>query len=799
MPGDFQFDLFLSHNRAQKDWTRELARRLRDDGFAVWFDEWELPKHAGADWIEGLRIGVNQSRKIVLVWSPEFFANEWPVFESRIIQLRDPVGRKQRVIPILHSHCEIPEEWGFRQALNFVFSHLGPLEYDFCYQQLAYNLDNSRPFEGDFARYQAERTRAERTQAERTGAAVGGKLGPDPIPPVSPLPKGSRMPYGSNPLFVGRERELRELARSLTPGSGGAAGLHAAVTGMGGVGKTLLAIEYAHRYGRLYSGGVYWLNLEKPENAMNEVARCGGPEGMDLDGFANLSLPDQAAKVRQVWQDGSARLLVFDNAEDSAMVEHWRPKTGRCSLLITGRRSDWPPQLGLRPLAVETLPRPQSLEMLEAARAEIKSDADARHVADQICEQLGDLPLALRVSSDYLRKYKGEPLHEYLEALRAQPSPDGELKDVWASFSVSYNKLDPASESHALAQRLFHLASHFAPVSISRELLAASAGFDYEKKPARHSIDDALARLRDLGLASEEPDGRILLHRLLRDFARLHPPAATAAQEAAQAVAQAVFEIANRENKTGLPQKLARELPHLRLAAAEADRRGSTLTGPLYHELGYHLDAVAAYPEARVNYERALKISEAALGPDHPNVAIHVNGLGTVLRNLGDLAGAKASFERALRIDEAALAPNHPQVAIEVNNLGNVLQDLGDLAGAEACYERALKIAETALGPHHPQVAIRVNNLGRVLQDLGDLAGAKACIERALKINEAVYGMDHPQVATSVNNLGLVLKDQGDLAGAKACFERALRIFTKALGEDHPNTRTVRRNLEALG
>lgn len=215
-PADqFEFDVFLSHNRAQKDWTENLARRVRNDGFKVWFDKWELPKHAGKDWIERLRIGVQQSRKVVLVWSPDFFANEWPVLESSVAQLRDPIGRKERVIPLLHTPCKIPEEWSFRQALDFTRAHLGEVELAFCYQQLAYNLENSRPYEGDFERFR-----------EQYGKPAAGT-----IPPAGPLPKGSRMPHASNPLFVGREKELRELAKTLTPGSGATVGVRAAVQG----------------------------------------------------------------------------------------------------------------------------------------------------------------------------------------------------------------------------------------------------------------------------------------------------------------------------------------------------------------------------------------------------------------------------------------------------------------------------------------------------------------------------------------------------------------------------------------
>ena len=83
-----------------------------------------------------------------------------------------------------------------------------------------------------------------------------------------------------------------------------------------------------------------------------------------------------------------------------------------------------------------------------------------------------------------------------------------------------------------------------------------------------------------------------------------------------------------------------------------------------------------------------------------------------------------------------------------VNNLGSVLKDLGDLAGARAAYERALKIDEAAFGPDHPNVASDVNNLGSVLKDLGDLAGARAAFERALSIFEKFLPADHPNIRT---------------------------------------------------
>ena len=780
-----QYDVFLSHKGTQKAWTENLARRLRDDKFKVWFDKWVLPQHAGRNWIDELREGVESSRKTVLVLSPEFFAGDWPIFESKIIQLTDPVGRLDRIIPLLHTPCEIPKDWAFRQALDFTSAPMGTLEFEFHYHHLVHNLDNSRPYEGDFEQFKKLKA---------------GKIDSDTIPPVRPLPPGSRMPQASNPLFVGREDEMRDLNRMLTPGSGALVGVHAAVIGMGGVGKTQLAVEYAHRYGRLYQGGVFWLNFAGEEDPINEVARCGGPEGMDIPGWNEMKAPEQASRVQKTWEEAErASLLIFDNAEDPAAVEKWRPKSGHCSVLITCRRGDWPPEMGVSPLGIETLPREKSLDLLAEARTSINSNAKDCEAAGKICDLLGDLPLALTVAAAYLRKYKSESVSQYLQALSAQPAiQDKSLEKVYASFSVSYDKLNPQDPTDALAQKLFYLASWFAPVSINRDLLIASAGVDSADRDGRHQADDALARLIELGLIKEEADARLLLHRLLRDFARIKAPDGINEGATIIAVGETLDGFANRENNSGLPQHIARERGHLRYVANQAEQMAPPLAARLYNNLGFNGNVLALFQEARADHEQALKLGEAALGPEHPQVAVYVNNLGAVLKESGDLAEARVNFERALKIGEVVNGPDHPNVAIRANNLGMVLQDLGDLAGARTNYERALIIAEAAHGSGHPQVAIYVNNLGSVLKELGELPGARANYERALKIDEAAYGPEHPSVARDVNNLGTVLQYLGDLSGARADFERALKILKKFLGEDHPRTRLAQSNLDAL-
>ena len=633
------------------------------------------------------------------------------------------------------------------------------------------------------------------------------------IPPVGALPPGSLMPLRPNPHFVGREDELQALESHLRAGSTTAIGQVAAATGLGGIGKTQLAVEYAHRYGPRYWGGVFWLDMEDREAIASQVARCGGPEGMDLPGFESFSLEEQVARVKKQCEKATPRLLIFDNVDDANVVGEWRPVTGGCRVLITSRRADWPSSLGLAEVQLTTLPRDKSIELLCKGRPDVLQDEEEAEAANAICDTLGDLPLAVALAGAYLESYKHDvSLTQYLEQLRQQPvlenpalvdfvqdpSPTGHVQSVAATFETSYGRLDPEDETDLLAMRLFHLASHFAPVSIRRDLLLASAGLDPEEGDEQRLAGDALGRLVRLGLAQEEEGGRLLLHRLLGEFARHHPAPGQSEEEAWEKVAQAVGGFATKENEGGLPHRLARELPHLRYLAARAEQREWPEADALFNALGYHLRMVGSYGEARESYERALQLAQAVYDPDHPRLAIVARNLGLLLRDLGDLKGARECLERALKIDETAYGPDHPEVATDVNGLGLLLKDLGDLKGARECYERALKIDEAVYGPDHPRVASRMNNLGLVLRALGDLKGAQECVERALKIDEAVHGPDHPDLARDANDLAGVLHALEDLEGARQSYERALAIWRRVYGEEHHKTQTVLRNLEAL-
>ena len=200
--------------------------------------------------------------------------------------------------------------------------------------------------------------------------------------------------------------------------------------------------------------------------------------------------------------------------------------------------------------------------------------------------------------------------------------------------------------------------------------------------------------------------------------------------------------------------------------------------------------------EARSAYERALAIREKTAGADDPSVAKVLNNLAELRSAEGDYAGARRQHERALAIIEKAYGPDHIEIANSLANLATALRHTGDLDRSRKLYERTLAIEERHLGTEHPEVAVTLNNLATVLWDAGDFAAARQALERSLAIREKALGPEHPRLALTLTNLGVLLATMGDDLAARPLLERALTLREKALGPDHPD---LAYTLNALG
>jgi len=208
--------------------------------------------------------------------------------------------------------------------------------------------------------------------------------------------------------------------------------------------------------------------------------------------------------------------------------------------------------------------------------------------------------------------------------------------------------------------------------------------------------------------------------------------------------------------------------------------------------------AQGAYGKAEPLYVRAVEIFEKALGPTHPNVATSLHNLAALYLVQGAYGKAAPLLVRALAIDEHALGPTHPDVAVCLSGLASLYEAQGAYDKAEPLFVRALAINEQTLGPAHPYVATSLNDLASLYEAQGAYAKAEPLFVRALAIDELALEPGHPLIATTLNNLARLYQDEGAYTKAEPLFVRALGISEQARGPNHPNVATTLNNLALL-
>ena len=653
----------------------------------------------------------------------------------------------------------------------------------------------------------------------------------DRLPQPAPLPVGSRMPLRRNALFVGRGDTLLGLARTL--GSAEAAGNVTALTGLGGVGKTQLAVEFVHRYGRFFSGGVFWLSFADPLALPGEVAACGEAEYQVLrPDFAKLPLAEKVSLARASWQDPAPRLLVFDNCEDAALLAEWLPASGGSRVLVTSRRRDWPSALGIHAHNVNEFTRDESLALLTRHLPDLRPD-DAS--LDALAAELGDLPLALHVAASYLARYRPAvspdayvddlrrvPLLEHPSFAASDESLPAPAPRVARSFELSYQRLDHRSPVDALAQALLARAACLAPGRpIPRELLAASSDGQDDDAALGLRIVEALNRLGDLGLISVDPGGAARVHRLIVSFVRRY----IADPDTLAETGDVMLRLANRLNAAGNIQAMLGMQPHLHHLAEVAGAQALPSYAGLAESLGYHLWMIGKYRdaelyvqhalaarvrqglpdtiemgetysllgliyqlpsrfgEARVMFERAIAIWEREAGPDDERTIDDVHNLGYLSMLQARYDEAEALMRRALEVRRQIYGLRHRQIVRSLIGLGYLYLLCGRPRAAWRYLVLAYRIAGVTLPAKHRVIALTLTFLAQARLALGDYDAAEDYLNRAAEMWEALCGAQNFGLAETLYVRGQLLHRRGDMAGALTMLEQALDMTRRTLGE----------------
>lgn len=672
----------------------------------------------------------------------------------------------------------------------------------------------------------------------------------DALPHPS-LPATWNLPHRRNPTFTGRDDELTHLHASLISDLPGTS--FQAVSGLGGVGKTQLAVEYAYRYAHEYDV-VWWLRAEEPAQLAADFAELAFALRLRARSDPDQRLAVEAAR-RWLAQNGGW-LLIFDSAREPAHVAPYLASSGAGHVIITSRHASW---RGLAiPLALQELAREDSVSFL-LGRSGRSDDGSAAVLA----EMLGDLPLALAQAAAYMEE-SGAPINLYLdlfEKRRHELLRRNALGATAPTVSTTWDlAFEEAQSRSPAAGELLRLTSFLAADDIPREGLAPGAEHLPPALAAAvtdpFGLDEAIAALRRCSLI-EAQESSLSVHRLVQAVVR---DRLTDAEYAtwAEAAVRVVYEGLSADlddSGTGSPDR-GRFLPHVRPAADHAEAAGVARevteqlllrAAKLQLETGafvaskdsleraydiafaIHGDAHAHIatiltrlsrvlgeldePEALTYAERALAMDIALYGEEHPAVARDYGNIAKVLRKRQDLAGAISNVEKALAIDERLYGPEDAELIPRLNDLGFLRRMKGDLEGARQVLESALARGQAAWGPDHPDLGSLLGNLADVLPELAErerragnftlarsrLEEARRFLERSIAIGEATFGPNHYVVSMRRNNLGLLLRDLGDIAGAYREISRALEIMKREVGAGHRRVIQFEKHLEIVG
>ncbi|GIF98602.1 FxSxx-COOH system tetratricopeptide repeat protein [Catellatospora citrea] len=653
-----------------------------------------------------------------------------------------------------------------------------------------------------------------------------------------------------NTRFTGREGDLRRLRAQLRTRARATVVLSGAqpiaLQGMGGIGKTQLAIEYAHRFRSSYDV-VWWINADQVGDIESSLMDLGGQLSIPMES----STPENARAVLQALSRGKLRwLLILDNAEDPDAMERLLKYTqGR--VLITSRNPSWGEWA--TPMQVDVFQRRESVNHLSQRVPSIVPDE-----AYQIAELLGDLPIAIAAAGAWLADTGTRP-EEYLRLIQSRGASavlEAASEEVERTWDLSLSRLRERSQA---AYRLFQLCSVLAP-EISLELIysdrlaAALEPFDpsVTEPMVRQSLVQqinrlALLRVDQRGESGQGRDrgGHILVHRVVQHVVRSRMTEQEVVEARRQV--QQVLAAARPDGEVDDPKTWHRFRllwPHLDVSDAinssdegvrrllidrlryqwllgdlasgrargeqisqswaarldtltdEAER--TRLLRQLLHlrfNLANILREQGLLEEAKAMNEAVLAEQERLLGPEHPHTLMTAGGLAADLRGLG-------RYQEALERDTVTygswlerFGDDYPRTLAALNNLATTYRLMGDFRAARERDEQVYRRSRIVRGESHFNTLNTLGNIARDVRDAGDYERSVAMLRTVYDSYVAVHGEEAKGVLIAQSNLAISLRSAGHIEEALELHERAYERLNERVGPENPDTLTCRLSL----
>src|SRR6266700_2966310 len=639
-------------------------------------------------------------------------------------------------------------------------------------------------------------------QNERT-PPIPATINSQPSPTPSPLPPWN-VPYRRNMFFTGREGILTRLYTILRKCE--ATTRTQAISGLGGIGKTQIAIEYAYRYSAEYQA-VFWANASTRDVLSDDFVKLA----------ALLNLPeqheeDQDIVIRAVkrWLSNHAQwLLILDNVDDLEMIADFLPAQSTGDVLLTTRlqalgtiaqnidvekmRLEEGPIFLLR--RIKAIPPDAFLD-----QASPENQAQAREVADV----LDGLPLALDQAGAYIEETRCG-LSQYLSLystsrkellLRRGRFPLNHPDSVATTWSLSFQQVQ---QENPAAAELLYLLAFLNPEAIPEDIIAQGAK---ELGPtlaaAAHNplhINDCIELLLRYSLIRRTPDTQTLsIHRLVQVVLK-----DSMDSNEQRLWAERTIRAVNRAFPTFEPQTLEdcrRYLPHALLCAVYIDEYEFAFpeAARLCNEAASCLKVYASYQQTTNLLLMALAIRRQ-IKANNSDIASTLNDLGAVYLNQSKYSDAESNLQEALKVRQQVLGEEHPEVAQTLHHLANLYRAQVNYTKAEPFYLQALQIREKTLMPDNPLLGESYYGLAKLYYSQEQYLLAEKFCQQALQIQEHSLGDSHPMIASTLTRLAKIYQGQQKLDQAEDMNMRALEIRESTSGDEHPHIAIILNSL----
>jgi tetratricopeptide (TPR) repeat protein/predicted MPP superfamily phosphohydrolase len=626
---------------------------------------------------------------------------------------------------------------------------------------------------------------------------------------------------------IGRDDALEKVRHQLLKGRRTAIGHTALFHGIGGLGKTQLAVEYAYKFRDGYPSGVIWISADQDIDA--QLIRIA----VDAKWISSdTKHADILAIAKQRLTTYSDCLIIFDNVENQAAIIPYLPvTTAEPHLLLTSRTA----QPGFEPIALEFLNDELSFAMLmkESDREGNNLSYDEKCAAENIVGKLGGLPLAIEIAGAYLRYYPTCTFSRYYAVLEKNiknalagnmmASFTRHEQDLYRTLQVS----ESVFEKSPLLRNVLNLLAWSGTGFMGLSLMTSALKKSEEDLLEPVNLGVAL-RLLNKAKDSEE---RYEIHRLLRHVWQEQEPLTEAKREWVNDICAGVgawfkkyredfsklkdfeMEINHLENwfehakKCNSPHiaflkwlqayppyhKGDYECAHklvieaMRLMQKNAEAVDHELEANIQDDLGSTYGYLGNYKKALEYQNNALEMRKNLFGEEHADTAVSLNNVGAIYGKLGDYEKALEYEKKAFEIRKKLFGEEHADIAMSLNGIGATYDKLGDYEKALEYEKKAFEMRKKLFGEMYPATAISLNDVGVTYGKLGDCEEALEYQNKAFEIQIKLLGEMHPNSAMSLSNVGATYNELGDHEKALEYQNRALEIQKKLFGEMHPN------------